>query len=1008
MFLLVGLAFLAITQALAQAPAITSVSPAAGSSLGGTVVTIAGSNFVNGAGLQVQFGLNNATSVTFVSATQITATTPPATSQANDSVVGVTVVSGDAQQAFLAKAFSYHLPPSISSVSPISGPSSGGNQVQIVGQNFRGLPSVPTVMFGATAATNVIFNGGTKLTVTAPAESGTVSVVVTDADQQSASLPNSYTYFPAPTIVSVSPAAGSGLGGTSVAVRGTNFVNGASLQVQFGVNAATRATFVNSTQITAVTPAASNLTNDSVVGVTVVSGDGQQAFLPQAYNYHLPPSISSVYPSAGPVGGGNQVVISGNNFRGLPAAPVVTFGGVVAPNTVFNNGSTLTVTVPAGLGTVAVVVTDADGQSVTLPNAYTYGPGPTISSISPAAGPSIGGASVTIMGANFINGPGLQVQFGLNAATQTTFVSANELTAITPAASNEANDSTVGVTIINGTGQQVFLPQAYNYHLAPSIASLTPNFGPTSGFNKVQINGTNFRGLPQFPTVTFGGVPATDVVFHNGNTITAVAPPAKVNGAVSVVVNDADGQSVTFANGYIYSGKYNIGGRITSSGLGLQSVTVTLSDGSFTTTDISGNYAFVNVQGGGNYTVAPSLAGFNFSPPSLTVFEVGSNLTTLSFTASNVTNAQWFVPVTPCRVADTRNPAGPFGGPGVAANSSRDFTIPGSACGVPPSATAYSLNVAAVPSGPLGNLVVWPAGQNRPLTSTLSSSDGRVKGTAAIVPAGSAGAISVFATDTTHVVLDINGYFVPASANTGFAFYPVTPCRLVDTRLASSPLGGPSLSGTRSFPLLSGSCNIPASAAAYSLNFAAVPDGPLGYITAWATGKSQPLVSTLNAPTGTVTANAAIVPAGNGGAIDVFTTDKTDLVIDVNGYFAPAGAGGLSFYRFAPCRVLDTRASPGSQAFAGELSVDVVGGTCAVPATSQAYVFNVTAAPQGLLGFLTLWPQGQAQPLVSTLNALDGATTSNMAIVPTTNGSINVFADGYTQLVLDFLGYFAP
>jgi hypothetical protein len=64
--------------------------------------------------------------------------------------------------------------------------------------------------------------------------------------------------------------------------------------------------------------------------------------------------------------------------------------------------------------------------------------------------------------------------------------------------------------------------------------------------------------------------------------------------------------------------------------------------------------------------------------------------------------------------------------------------------------------------------------------------------------------------------------------------------------------------------------------------------------------------------------------------------------------------------------------------------------------------------PSGAFGYLTLWPQGQSQPLASTRNALDGAITSNMAIVPTSNGSINAYAANATQLVLDLLGYFAP
>src|SRR5208283_1559646 len=113
-----------------------------------------------------------------------------------------------------------------------------------------------------------------------------------------------------------------------------------------------------------------------------------------------------------------------------------------------------------------------------------------------------------------------------------------------------------------------------------------------------------------------------------------------------------------------------------------------------------------------------------------------------------------FVPLTPCRVADTRNPNGPFGGPPVGGGTTRDFTIPASACGVPSNAAAYSLNVTVVPQGFLGYLTVWPAGEDQPVVSTLNSYDGRVKADAAIVPAGAGGAISIFAYNTTHVILD--------------------------------------------------------------------------------------------------------------------------------------------------------------------------------------------------------------------------------------------------------------
>jgi hypothetical protein len=163
----------------------------------------------------------------------------------------------------------------------------------------------------------------------------------------------------------------------------------------------------------------------------------------------------------------------------------------------------------------------------------------------------------------------------------------------------------------------------------------------------------------------------------------------------------------------------------------------------------------------------------------------------------------------------------------------------------------------------------------------------------------------------------------------------------------------------------------------------------------------------LNAPTGVVTANAAIVPAGLSGSVAVFVTNTSDLVIDINGYFAPPATGGLSLYALKPCRVLDTRTAP-LPPFNGKIDVNVMLSGCGAPPAAQSYVLNATVVPPGALGFLTLWPQGAVQPVVSTLNAPDGTVTSNMAIVPTTNGLISTFGSNPVHVVLDISGYFAP
>jgi len=278
---------------------------------------------------------------------------------------------------------------------------------------------------------------------------------------------------------------------------------------------------------------------------------------------------------------------------------------------------------------------------------------------------------------------------------------------------------------------------------------------------------------------------------------------------------------------------------------------------------------------------------------------------------------------------DTRNPNGEFGGPSIQGQTFRSFAIPDNkACNIPSAAAAYSLNLTVVPPGPLGYVTIWPTGEDQPVVSTENSLDGRVKANAAIVPAGNQGAVSIFASNTTDVVLDIDGYFAPVSAST-LAFYPLTPCRVADTRYPNDQgLGAPYLTGqvARDLPILNSNCGIPNTAQAYSFNFTAVPHESLGYLTVWPAGQQQPVASTLNALTATVTANAAIVPAGPDGDIEVFASNDSDLVIDVNGYFAPPGQGGLSLYAVVPCRVLDTRNGNGQ--FVGRMIVDAADSVC--------------------------------------------------------------------------------
>jgi hypothetical protein len=456
-----------------------------------------------------------------------------------------------------------------------------------------------------------------------------------------------------------------------------------------------------------------------------------------------------------------------------------------------------------------------------------------------------------------------------------------------------------------------------------------------------------------------------------------------------------------------------ISGTVTLAGAPLANVAIALSTGATAATNGSGNYSFASLPSGGTYTVTPVLAGYQFTPAASTIANLSGNQT-IPFQASAVSGPLGFVSVAPCRLVDTRATNGPLGGPTMTGGSTRSFPVLSGSCGLASSALAYSLNVTVIPHSKLGYLSLWATGQPQPLVSTLNSLDGRIVANAAIVPAGTSGAVNVYVSDQTEVIIDVNGYFGASSANT-LTFVPVSPCRVVDTRGGNGSLGGPILGAgaNRSFPLASGACSLPSNAAAYSLNATVVPSSTLSYLTLYPTGKTQPTVSTLNSYNGEVVANAALVAAGSGAAVTAYVTNQTQLILDVNGYFTSAPTRPLVFTTVTPCRIVDTRNASGT--FGGPIlaanstrGFPIPSSSCGIPASANAYALNITALPISNLSYLTIWPDGQVQPTVSTLNSANGQIVANAALVPAgEQGAVDVFVTDQTNLLIDVVGYFS-
>jgi hypothetical protein len=321
----------------ASLPTVTAVSPNSGGTAGGVVVTLTGTNFNDVT--QVSFGSASTSTFTVLSNTSLQVTAPVAA----PGTVDVTVTNGSGTSATSsADHFTYTADPSlptVTAVSPTSGPTGGTTSVTITGTNFA---TANGVSFGGVAATSITLNSATSITAVTPTQSAaTVDVQVTTAYGTSAIVAaDHYTYTgTAPTVSGVSPSSGPATGGYTVVVTGSN-LNGATA-VKFGTTSATIVSLDSAQQITVTAPALTAGTYD--VTVTTPYGTSSTSSADQ-FTALATPTVTGVSPSSGPAAGGTSVTITGTNFTGLVS---VAFGGVPATAITVNSATSITATAPA-------------------------------------------------------------------------------------------------------------------------------------------------------------------------------------------------------------------------------------------------------------------------------------------------------------------------------------------------------------------------------------------------------------------------------------------------------------------------------------------------------------------------------------------------------------------------------------------------------------------------------------------------------------------------------------
>jgi hypothetical protein len=903
-------------------PTITNVSPSAGPIGGGQSVTVTGVDFVPP--LSFRFGSAPATSVSCGGSSTECTMLAPAGGTAK--TVDVTVSTpGGTSPVTPSDRYSYVPAPTVTSVAPGSGPATGGTPVTVTGSGFS---DATAVSFGSVPASFTVSSDG-SLIATAPAQptAGKFDVTVTNPGGTSAtSAADQFAYTP--SVTGVSPGFGPLEGGNDVEVTGVGFSTAAgATSVSFGGNSASSVSCSSNSSCSAVAPAGTG-----TVDVTVtVGGETSPTVAADQYEYLDVPLVTGVTPSSGTLEGGTAITISGEGFA--PGSTSVKVGPNEASGVNCASSSTCTATTPPGSGVNDVTVTTSSGTSPPNPpdDQFTYRP--TVTGVVPSSGPESGGTAVTISGSDFSTSPGgTTVDFGPVAATEVSCSSSTTCTATSP-----AGTGTVDVTATVAGGTSLGSPaDQFTYIPAPVVTAVSPSSGPIAGGTQVTISGSGFTGAT---AVDFGSVPATTFSVASDASITATAPAGSAPGVLDVTVTAPGGESATSpedqfsyslagayhplppirvadtrpGSGYPYAGKtlgpgqsldVSVGAAVPA---GSTAVVLNLTEADATQS------SYLTVWPAG--AARPTASNLNFGPgrvvANLAEVKLGSGNEVSIYNASGrtdvvvdlegyvgptTTTAGLFNPLEPARIADTRPASGyPYAGQPIGPGQSLAVQVTGQG-GVPSSGvSAVVLNLTEADSTRASYLSAWPSGQARPTASNLNFSPGQVVPNRVVVPVGANGQVSIYnANGVTNLVVDVNGWYTDSSSpGAGDVFEPTAPARIADTRPGSGyPYAGSTLGPGATLPVqVSGVVPVPASADGIVANVTVTNTSASSYLTVFPDGPPRPTASDLNWGAGETVSNLAVVSLGKlDGRVDLYNAlGKTDAIVDVAGWYMPAG-----------------------------------------------------------------------------------------------------------------------
>lgn len=334
---------------------------------------------------------------------------------------------------------------------------------------------------------------------------------------------------------------------------------------------------------------------------------------------------------------------------------------------------------------------------------------------------------------------------------------------------------------------------------------------------------------------------------------------------------------------------------------------------------------------------------------------------------------------------------------------------------LPTGAIAAAVTITTTGATKDGFVTVWPAGQDRPGTSILNQRLGAVVANSTVVPLGTNGAISLFANQPAHIVIDVTGAWIqaPVTDLTGrVQLLPVAE-RVLDTRDTGTVRAGSTVTAKLT--------NAPVGATGVVVNVTAA-DGAAGFWTAWGTG-AKPLASIVSSNgDGAVASGTSFLTIDDTKQLSLYSQTGGNVVVDVAGWIGTVE--GKTVTGFKPGTMItasddgmiDTRTDasilPGPRVWddrdTGPGTRDAIRLVKGTTTPNGTTLVNLTVV-DGDAGFARVWPLSFPEPTTSNVNVpASGATVAATALVGSSSAGLvtRTQAGGFaiTDAVISFTG----